>query len=128
VELRLSGTTVVGGLSVAVAGNVLLGVLAHDGAALDGPGLCPFLAATGLPCPFCGMTRSLFALGQGRLDASFDFSPLGPLLPLAAALAAGWILVTRARAGPLRVPRYLAAAGAMLLMVSWTYQLSKGAT
>ncbi len=124
---RLSGETIVGALSVACLGDMLLGYLARDGD-LDGPTLCPFRLATGLPCPFCGMTRSLFALGQGRLAASIDFSPIGPLLALAAIVAGGWILAARTRAGPPRVPGFLLAAGALLLALSWTYQLSKGVT
>jgi len=124
---RLTGETIIGALSVACLGDVLLGCLARDGD-LGGPTLCPFRLATGLPCPFCGMTRSLFAVGQGRLAASIDFSPIGPLLPLAAVLAGGWILAARTRAGPPRVPGFLLAVGTLLLALSWTYQLSKGVT
>ncbi len=35
---------------------------------------------TGIPCPMCGMTRSLTALLQGDLQRSIDFHSLGPLL------------------------------------------------
>jgi hypothetical protein len=37
-------------------------------AVMDGPQLCPFRAATGLPCPLCGATRAfvLFGHGDGR--------------------------------------------------------------
>jgi Protein of unknown function (DUF2752) len=117
-----------GAMSVAILGDVALGVVAREGAELNGPMLCPFRLATGLPCPFCGMTRSLFSLGQGRVDASFDLSPVGPLLPLVAVLAVGWILVARGRVGPPRLSRLALTAGAVLLTLSWTYQLSKGVT
>lgn len=48
-----------------------------------GPPLCPFRALTGLPCPGCGLTRSLVALAHGDLAASLFFHPLGLLLALA---------------------------------------------
>lgn len=37
---------------------------------------CKFLAATGIPCPFCGGTRSLRALSEGDLLNSFLLNPL----------------------------------------------------
>jgi len=39
--------------------------------------LCAFKAWTGLPCPGCGMTRSVFRFAQGDLWTSFRFHPLG---------------------------------------------------
>ena len=49
-----------------------------------GPSLCPFKLLTGLPCPGCGMTRSVVALLHGDPATSFYFHPLG--LPMVAAL------------------------------------------
>lgn len=37
---------------------------------------CRFLAATGIPCPFCGGTRSLRALSEGAFLNSFLLNPL----------------------------------------------------
>lgn len=42
-----------------------------------GPLLCPFRLLTGLPCPGCGMTRSVVALAHGDLHASLFYHPLG---------------------------------------------------
>ena len=42
-----------------------------------GPGFCPFRLSTGLPCPACGLTRSVVALVHGDLGASLYFHPLG---------------------------------------------------
>lgn len=44
--------------------------------------MCTFKAWTGLPCPGCGMTRSVFRLALSDVGASFRFHPLGPLLGL----------------------------------------------
>lgn len=51
---------------------------------------CPLLALTGLPCPTCGMTRSLAATGRGDWATAIQFHAFGPPL-LAASLAAGLI-------------------------------------
>lgn len=42
--------------------------------------MCPVLYLTGLPCPFCGMTRATFALARGDLDAALAAHPLSPLV------------------------------------------------
>jgi len=47
--------------------------------------LCGFYWLTGRPCPFCGMTRALFALAKGHWSEALHFhalSPLGMLLLL----------------------------------------------
>jgi hypothetical protein len=54
--------------------------------AADGPS-CPFRAATGEPCAFCGMTHATLALGHGDLDDALAAHPLAPLV-LAATLVA----------------------------------------
>jgi len=52
---------------------------------------CLFKRLTHLPCPGCGMTRSLVHLAHGDLVGALLFNPVGPLLfamLLAVALAA----------------------------------------
>lgn len=116
----------VGCLCAASLGTVAVGA-ASGVEADDGPTLCPFRIATGLPCPFCGLTRSLMALGQGRLDESVALSPLGVLVPLAAVLAGwrAWRAVIRGRA--VEWPRPALIAVLSLVAVSWAFQLGKGA-
>ena len=38
---------------------------------------CVFKAAFGVPCPLCGVTRSLALLAQGRWADSLSMNPLG---------------------------------------------------
>ena len=38
---------------------------------------CPLRAATGVPCPFCGMTRAVVAAVHGHLGTSLAFNPGG---------------------------------------------------
>ena len=42
--------------------------------------ICPFKMLTGLPCPGCGITKSLIFLYQGDLFKSLSYHILGPFL------------------------------------------------
>jgi hypothetical protein len=46
--------------------------------------LCYFRNLTGLPCPGCGITRSLCAIAKGELLQSFQYHIFGPLVFLIA--------------------------------------------
>jgi len=39
---------------------------------------CSFYGITGLYCPGCGMTRSLYAIMNGRFREAFSYNPLWP--------------------------------------------------
>jgi uncharacterized protein DUF2752 len=41
--------------------------------------LCAFHWLTGRPCPLCGLTRALFALGKGHWSQAIHFHALSPL-------------------------------------------------
>ena len=69
------------------------------------PLVCPLRAATGVPCPFCGMTRACVSATHGHLATSLSFNPAGVLVVLAAVVALvrpqwftrvrapGWVLI-----------------------------------
>jgi membrane-associated PAP2 superfamily phosphatase len=48
---------------------------------------CPLRAVTGIPCPFCGMTRAVIAAAHGHVGTSLAFNP-GGMVVLALALVA----------------------------------------
>jgi hypothetical protein len=48
---------------------------------------CPLRAATGIPCPFCGMTRAVVAAVHGHLGTSLAFNPGGLAVLLLAVVA-----------------------------------------
>ena len=84
-------------LRIAVVGLLVAGGTGAAGHALLGwdPGAwqrwlpgCLFRAATGLPCPGCGMTRAVLLLLQLRFDAALAAHPAAPAV-VAAALAWG---------------------------------------
>lgn len=60
-----------------------------------GPPLCLLKAITGLPCPGCGLIRSLVALGHGDLGAALYLHPLGPFVGLVLLVLAMAELVQR---------------------------------
>ncbi len=49
------------------------------------PGLCPTLRWLHIPCPGCGITRSVVATAHGDFATAFSFHPLGPVV-------FGWIV------------------------------------
>jgi hypothetical protein len=51
------------------------------------PLVCPLRAATGVPCPLCGMTRACVAAAHGHLATSLAFNPAGVLVVIAAVVA-----------------------------------------
>jgi hypothetical protein len=52
-------------------------------AVAHGPALCWLRSATGVSCPFCGMTRSFVAFAHGGVGEAFRAHPAGPILFLA---------------------------------------------
>jgi len=75
------------------------------------PLACPLRAATGIPCPLCGMTRACVAAAHGHLATSLAFNPAGVLVVLAAIFA----LVRPQVLARVRAPGWivLAAVGAL---------------
>jgi hypothetical protein len=58
------------------------------------PTLCLFRRMTGLPCPGCGMTRSVMALAHLHFRDSFRFNALGPIF--VSMLAVWWLSALQA--------------------------------
>jgi len=92
----------------AILGGALIGQVSPlgdsrvrvGGAAL--PDICMFRAYTGLPCPGCGLTRSLIAAADGEIGLSFSFHRLGFITLLYVLLQfmlnLGYIVIPKRRA------------------------------
>ena len=61
----------------AVISLVVLAVLPSDGIGLV---LCPFYLLTDIPCPACGLSRSMSSLLHFEINKSLVFHPLGSLV------------------------------------------------
>jgi hypothetical protein len=83
---------------------------------------CPFLAITGVPCPFCGLTRLGDSLARLQVGEAVAASPGGVALLVGLGLVALTFLWTFARRRPppswLGSP-VLAAAAALALVAHW---------
>jgi hypothetical protein len=64
-------------LGIALA--VYLTLWCFTPAADPGVRLCGFHWLTGRDCPFCGLTRGLFALAKGHWSEAIHFNALSPL-------------------------------------------------
>src|SRR5687768_4357832 len=75
------------------------------GVALATPGIqlprCAFKTITGLPCPTCGVTRTVIALSRGDLAGALFLTPLAAIAGVAALL----YLLYAAAVLALRLPR-----------------------
>ena len=105
-------------LAAIAAAPLATGALLPVGAVLDGPVVCPFRAATGLPCPLCGATRAFVLAGHGD-GRWLDY---GAVWVLAAAV----LLLVVALAGRprLRAVPSAAAVGA----VAWAWAIAHADT
>jgi uncharacterized protein DUF2752 len=84
------------------------------------PNVCPLRTTTGIPCPFCGMTRAVVAAVHGHLGASLRYNPAGILLVVVAlAMLLGW------RAERVQLPAWLLPVCLGLL---WVYNLALNPT
>ena len=93
-----------------------------------GPGLCLFRDITGVPCPTCGGTRMMVALGRGDVLAALQWNPL---LLVAMALGAVWLFVRialrRRIALTCSVPqrRALWIIAALLFVANWIWLIAR---
>lgn len=108
------------GLSVATTGTAALGAAGVLSASFAGAPTCLLDAATGVPCPFCGLTHGVAELGAGHVAAALALHPLAPLAALLALAVPIALLRRRALATS---PAALAGLAAIVLL-TWIVRVS----
>jgi len=103
------------GLSVATSGAAALGAAGLLSASVVGLPTCLFLAATGVACPFCGLTHGVAELGAGNVATAVALHPLAPVAALLA-LAVPFALL---RGRSLTVPAAALWALLALVLLTW---------
>ncbi len=86
-------TTAGRGLDLALAGLGLAALVVASAVPPESPLLiwrCPFLHWTGLPCPGCGLTRGVLALGHGRWADAWALNPFAYVAYAGAIALAAW--------------------------------------
>ncbi len=82
---------------------------------------CPLLTMTGVPCPFCGMTRSVRSIARLDVGASLRFQPFGLVALVCGLIILGLWAVPRTRAiAVVRVPLVIVFAA---LVGSWIWNI-----
>ena len=97
---------------------------------------CTFLSLTGFPCPFCGFTRSFWAMAEGEWTLALNNSPIACLMYIAVLLIFVWnvtgllvgLKIARGqfmRLSP-EMARFIIIILIILLILNWVYRLSLG--
>jgi len=116
------------GMALLVAGLVPLHLLPMRS--------CTFLNLTGYPCPFCGFSRSFWAMARWDWAYAFHEAPLACLLYMTVALtfavnALGLLLGRQIRLSRLLSPqginaRWIFIVVSALFFLNWFYRLALG--
>ncbi|MFC1537639.1 DUF2752 domain-containing protein [Gemmatimonadota bacterium] len=97
------------------------------------PRVCIWQNFTGLPCPFCGLTRSICEISHGRLFEAMDFNLFGPVVYATGILALAMSLYIWVSGGKSFMNKRLsfalkwaAAAAGLLWLVWWVWRMVAG--
>ena len=118
---RFGGRTSVQARELRVVGAAMLGVAAvRPLVPFEFVPPCPLRTITGIPCPFCGMTRGVTSLVHGDVAHALLMNPASYL-----AVALAILLLVQWRTKRFVVPVWLIVG---VLAAMWSWQLFKYAT
>lgn len=90
----------------------------------EGPTICPMPLITGIPCPGCGLIRSLCLLTHGHVGEAVAFQPLVPFILLYSGFLCAYKIIELARGTPPALPTYrIAAVSIWVMMGFWVVRL-----
>ena len=120
-------------LPLALTAGIFLGAIRLWPASWNWFSVCLWSRWTGLPCPFCGLTRSLGALAHGDWGGGLAQAPLSGVLLAAALLTLIWhgtglMLGRRLTVGPRLQGVVSGLPGVLifLILANWIYRLTLG--
>jgi hypothetical protein len=94
---------------------------------------CTFLSLTGYPCPFCGFTRSFWALANGDWGFALNDTPLACLAYIGTSLMFAWHLTAllmgvKVVSGLFRRMKSVRASWLIvtMLVLNWVFRLALG--
>ena len=111
--------------------------LLHPAMHHDGFDFCLFKNLTGVPCPSCGITRSILQLFNGEWTSSILINPLGILAGLIMLIVPVWIVFDISRGTQSMAAAYRAIERFVqkqivyipliaLLLLNWYWNIEKG--
>lgn len=116
---------IIGLLSTLVVARLL--PLPQNGTIGGLPSLCIFKNITGLPCPGCGLTRSVVYSAHGQWQQAIAYHPFGPLFLAGVALTLVPAVISLRRPLNLyqtRATSILLTVAAIAILVLWVVRLS----
>jgi Protein of unknown function (DUF2752) len=121
VTRQFSGSTKIDLREVRIAGAAMLGVAAvRPLVPFEFVPPCPLKTVTGIPCPFCGMTRGVTSLVHGDFAHALLMNPASFL-----AVALAVVLLVQWRTKKVVIPVWVIA---VVMAVMWSWQIFKYAT
>jgi len=94
---------------------------------------CTFLSLTGYPCPFCGFTRSFWAIAEGNWVFAVNNAPMACLTYISTALLFAWhmtalLIGIRVVSGLFHLLKSCHAGWIIVAMfiLNWVYRLTLG--
>jgi hypothetical protein len=121
VTQQFSGHTKIDLREVRIAGAAMLGVAAvRPLVPFEFVPPCPLKTVTGIPCPFCGMTRGVTSLVHGDFAHALLMNPASFL-----AVALAVLLLVQWKTKKVVIPVWVIA---LVMAVMWSWQIFKYAT
>jgi hypothetical protein len=124
--------------SACTAGYIWLILTFHrNSSGIIEPGVCLFKRITTIPCPSCGITRSILCLLNGDFTGALYWNPFGAILAMALIIIPIWICYdlvghkdtlfkTYNRAELILRRKWIALPLIGLVVLNWIWNIYKG--
>jgi Protein of unknown function (DUF2752) len=121
-DVRTATLVVLAAAAPFAIGRLVGGFLTGSGSEFGEHVWCPFRAATGIPCPLCGATRSVVLASHGDLDF-LSYNPVWVVVLIALAVF-GALAALAGRGLPRPRPIVIRALVGTVVAVAWACALA----